>query len=98
MKVQSTVSPKKWEIRKIVDGQAFVKLRKNIETLTTEEGDVLFSYDEVEVVIPKIQKFDEFIEEYFDDLWSADVIENVKEIRNLKNVTEQLTYEMLMGV
>lgn len=98
MKVQSTVSPRKWEVRKIVDGQCFIKLRKNISEFTNEEGDTLFEYEEVEVVIPKIQGLNEFVEEYFDDLWNANPIENVKELRKLKGVTEQLSYDMLMGV
>lgn len=97
MKVQSTVSPEKWEVRKIVDKQAFIKLRKNITTFTTEEGDVLFDYDEVEIVIPKVQGLNEFIGENFDALWNANIIENVKEISRLNGVVDQLVIENLMG-
>jgi hypothetical protein len=70
MKTQSAVKPSDFSVRKRDKGQAYIRLRKNIEEFTTEEGDTLYSYDEVEVQIASRRNLEQYIESHFDELYT----------------------------
>lgn len=72
MKVQSSIRPSEFYIRKIELGNSYIKLRKNIQEkeVSHEEGiDTTYEYDEVEVVIANRTSLSEYIIEYFDELF-----------------------------
>ncbi len=72
MKVQSSIRPSEFYIRKTELGNSYIKLRKNIQEkeVEYEEGaDVIYEYDEVEVVVANRVNLAEYIVEYFDELF-----------------------------
>ncbi len=73
MKTQSAVKPNDFSVRKRDKGQAYIRLRKNIEELTTEEGDTLYSYDEVEVQIADRRGLEDYVDANFGDLFDLGI-------------------------
>ena len=72
MKVQSSEIPEQIWIRKNDGKNIYAKLRKNIEEKTREDEEgtsIYYECDEVEVVLPKMNKPEEYIKENFDDIW-----------------------------
>ena len=72
MKVQSSIRPSEFYIRKTELGNSYIKLRKNIQEkeVEYEEGaDVIYEYDEVEVVVANRVNLAEYILKYFDELF-----------------------------
>lgn len=84
MRVQSTVRPSDFFIRKSHLGNVHLILRKNITELVTEvEGDeediqVIFNYDEVEVVISNRENLTEYVLDNFDSLYDLGVEQEKK--------------------
>ncbi len=73
MKTQSVVKPSDFSVRKRDKGQAYIRLRKNIEEFTTEEGDTLYSYDEVEVQVADRRGLEDYVDANFDKLFDLGI-------------------------
>lgn len=92
MRVQSTVRPSDFFIRKSHLGNVHLILRKNITELVTEvEGDeediqVIFNYDEVEVIISSRENLTEYVLDNFDSLYDLGV-EQEKKNEEIDEVT-----------
>ncbi len=72
MKVRSSIRPNKFHIRKTELGNSYVKLRRNIQEKEVEYGesiDIVYEYDEVEVVVVNRANLAEYITEHFDKLF-----------------------------
>ena len=86
MKVQSSEIPEQIWIRKNDGKNIYVKLRKNIEEKTREDEEgtsIYYEYDEVEVVLPKMNKPEEYIEQNFDDIWFQNTTEMAREVKGM---------------
>ena len=68
MIVQSTINPDPFWVRYVRFGSAGIRLRKNI-TQSTNNGDIIFAYDEVEVTIPVQPNLEDYITANFDSLY-----------------------------
>jgi hypothetical protein len=81
-KVQFSESPLVYTIRKTTDKELFVRLRKNIteQTVQDEQGtSTFFEADEIEIVIPKRQEIEKYIENNFDALYLGADVESLSE-------------------
>lgn len=111
MKVNSTVNPSKFYIRKVNLGVAYVRLRKNVVEDLDEEDNTIFDYDEVEVGISDRSNLNQFIEDNFEVLFEMGLQEENKpkplsidekinklEVENAEMEMEiMLTISMLLG-
>ena len=68
MIVQSTIKPDPFWVRYVRFRSAGIRLRKNI-TQSTNNGDIIFAYDEVEVTIPVQPNLEDYITANFDSLY-----------------------------
>jgi maltodextrin utilization protein YvdJ len=89
-KVNSSVIPSTYEIRKRTDKEVYVKLRKNIVELTREDDETIstyYEYDEVEVKIPNQREIEQYIEANFEALYLSSepkiAFNSLKELREL---------------
>lgn len=89
MRVQSSISPNEFYIRKTELGNSYIKLRKNIEEKEVgheESVDTVYEYDEVEVVVVNRANLAEYITEYFDELFKMGL---EKEKQSLEPTVEE---------
>ena len=73
MKGQSSIRPGDFYMRKVESNNSYIKLRKNIqekEVGHNEGVDIVYEYDEVEVVVANRTNLSEYITEYFDELFA----------------------------
>lgn len=99
-KVNSSVIPSTYEIRKRTDKEAYVKLRKNIVELTREDDEesTYYEYDEVEVKIPNQREIEEYIETNFEALYLSSEPEIAfKTIKELKELLADTIEEVLLA-
>ena len=101
-KVQSTVQPNQYWIRKTDDKQHYIKLRKNIEELTRVEEDettsIYYQYDELEITVPKRSDIEEYLANNFEALFVAHCPEKAYEkIQLLEQDNADLWYEVMTG-
>ena len=76
MKAQSSVTPDDFWIRRRDNGNAYIILRKNVETKQREEDEGLstyFEYDEVEVTISDRRNLADYVDANFDALFDLGV-------------------------
>jgi hypothetical protein len=81
-KVQFSDAPLVYQIRKVTDKEVFVRLRKNITEKTREDEQgtsTFFEADEIEIVIPKRQEIEKYIENNFDALYLGADVESLSE-------------------
>lgn len=99
MKVQSSVNPSKFYVRKIELGVAHVKLRNNIAEVVDEEDNINYVFDEVEVQISDRGNLEDYITTNFDSLFKMGIDEEIKikeptdkeKIKDLENALLELT-------
>jgi maltodextrin utilization protein YvdJ len=89
-KVNSSVNPLQYEIRKRTDKEVYIKLRKNIVELTREDEEgtsTYYEYDEIEVKIPNQREIETYIEANFEALYLSSepeiAFKTIKELREL---------------
>ena len=98
MKVQSSQAPKQVWIRKTDNKNVYAKLRKNIEEKTREDEEgtsIYYEYDEVEVVLPKMNKPEEYIQQNFDDIWLKHTEELARLVKESDESLDDLWKEFL---
>ena len=78
MRSQSTIRPDEIQVRKREKGQALIRLRRNIVDTTSEEGDILYDYEETNVSIADRRGLVSYVEQYFDDLFAMGLEEESK--------------------
>lgn len=93
MKVNSSVRPNKFYIRKRELGEVFIKLRKNIEEVEEEidsgEVETIYNYDEVEVKIVDRGNLEEYINNNFEPLFKLGIRnKSKKEISDAEKIEE----------
>jgi len=89
MKVQSKEKPDAFWIRKNDGKNIYAKLRKNIEQKERQDDEGIstyFEYDELEVILPKMNKPEEYIQENYEYLWFANTHEISKEVKEMKPI------------
>ena len=94
MTTNFSVLPSKIKIRKIENGNAYVRLRSNItekEIQHEEITDIIYECDEVEIILVNRANLEEYVEEQFEALFTL-----WKQKENApKPVTEQERLEAL---
>ncbi len=99
-KVNSSVIPSTYEIRKRTDKEVYVRLRRNIVELTREDDETIstyYEYDEVEVKIPNQREIERYIEDNFDALCLSSEPEIAfKTIKELQELLSDVIEEVLL--
>ena len=100
-KVNSSVIPSPYEIRKKTDKEVFALLRDNIEEKTREgeEGtSTYYEYDEIEIKIPLTQDAEQYIEDNFEALFIASSPEkSFAKITELQELLADTIEEVLLA-
>lgn len=78
MKSQSAIRPDEIQVRKREKGQALIRLRRDIVETTSEEGDILYDYEETNVSIADRRGLVSYVEQFFDDLFAMGLEEESK--------------------
>ncbi len=106
MKAQSSVIPNDFWIRKRELGQAYIILRKNVETKQREDDEgtsTYYEYDEVETVISDRRDLADYVDANFDALFDLGVEQAVipksmtdsERIEELEQIVADMVAEQL---
>ena len=98
-KVNSSLIPLQYEIRKKTDKDVYVKLRRNVQekTIENEEGiTTYYEYDEVEVKIPNQRDIELYIVNNFEALYLSSTPElSFKTLKELQELLADMIEEVL---